>query len=350
MSRIEGRYELRETLGEGGMGRVWRAYDDVARREVAIKEIFGQVGTERALREAQAMARLQHPGIVRIHTVLTWNSRPWIVMEFLDGTALDELIEQRGRLRPGQVAEIGQAVLRALRYAHDQGIVHRDVKPANVFVCADGRVVLTDFGIASLDGEERLTRTGYPIGTPGYIAPERLSHADRPPEPPSDLFSLGALLYAALTGEGPFARDTPMASLTAPLTAKPVRPSGPPRLVDAIMGLLSADPRKRPAAAERLESPLVAAPGPAPRRTVRAFETVLVTVLVIGGLAGVGLAIKGSPDAEPFQRPIYTAPAWPTYTPLPIRPVPYPTRDWSTLLPKPTLDLCDLMTPAPDSC
>ncbi|WP_106398802.1 serine/threonine-protein kinase [Actinocorallia populi] len=339
MMRIAGRYELREVIGGGGMGRVWRAFDDVARREVAVKEMYERVGTERALREARAMARLQHPEIVRVHDVLMWGDRPWIVMEFLDGTPLDELIERNGRLPPHRVAEIGRAVLRALRHAHDQGIVHRDVKPGNVFVRTDGRVVLTDFGIASLDGQERLTATGYPIGTPGYIAPERLRHADLPPEPASDLFSLGALLYAALTGRAPFARDTPLASLTAPLTDRPSRPHGPPRLVGAVMGLLSADPRRRAGAAARLDSPLVAAPGPAPRRAVHALEAVLVAAALAGLAVGLGLAVKGGPDPVPLRpqvTPVLTDPAriLPSYDPL-VSPPPLP-------IPTPTLDLCDL--------
>lgn len=346
--RIAGRYELREVLGGGGMGRVWRAFDDVTRREVAVKEMYERVGTERALREAQAMARLQHPEIVRIHDVLTWGDRPWIVMEFLEGEPLDELIERSGRLRPARVAEIGRAVLRALRHAHGQGIVHRDVKPGNVFVRTDGRIVLTDFGIASLDGRERLTATGYPIGTPGYIAPERLRRADLPPEPSSDLFSLGALLYTALTGRAPFARDTPLAALTAPLTDRPSRPHGPPRLVGAVMGLLAADPRKREGAAALLDSPLVAAPGPAPRRAVHALEAVLVVVACAGLVIGLGLALRGSPEPQPLRSqtvPVPTTPAriLPSYDP-PALPSPFPFP-----IPTPTLDLCDLDL-EPDLC
>ncbi|MDX6742133.1 serine/threonine-protein kinase [Actinocorallia sp. A-T 12471] len=356
MMRLEGRYTLGEVLGEGGMGRVWRAYDDVTRREVAVKEVFARVSAERALREAKAMARLRHPEIVRVHDVLMSGDRPWIVMEFLDGTTLDAVLADKGSLPPERVAELGRAVLRALAHAHDQGVVHRDVKPGNVFVRADGRIVLTDFGISSLDGEERLTATGYPIGTPGYVAPERLRHADRPPEPSADLFSLGALLYTALAGRAPFARDTPLASLTAPLTDRPERPDGPPRLVAAIMGMLAADPRGRAAAASRLTDPKITRPGSKMFRGVRALEAGLVVAVAVGVVVGLGLAARDGPEPP---APVFTQPAVVTPPPRlePSLQIPqlFPTidpEDLSSLLPTvtyapPPVDLCDL---SPDLC
>ncbi|ROO86220.1 serine/threonine protein kinase [Actinocorallia herbida] len=381
MTRLAGRYTLGEVLGEGGMGRVWRAYDDVTRREVAVKEIHARVSAERAIREARAMARLRHAEIVRIHDVLDVDDRPWIVMELLDGRALDEVIAERGGLPPEEVAAIGRGVLRALRHAHRQGVVHRDVKPANVFVRPDGRIVLTDFGISSLDGEDRLTATGFAIGTPGFVAPERLRHADLPPEPAADLFSLGALLYMALTGTAPFARATPLASLTAPLTDRPARPAGPPALVAAILGMLSADPGRRAAAAHRLTEPRVTAPAREAFRGVRLLGAVLtgkvtvrealrparelrgvlIGVVAVASVMGLGYALRGVPDpsgdpASPSPSSSSSlSPRSPLPASTPVLDFPVPTLDpddLESLMPTrtfdlPTVDVCDIQ---PDLC
>jgi hypothetical protein len=248
---LGGRYRLVEPLGRGGMGTVWRALDEVLGRAVAVKELTLPRGVapghraalcERAAREARVSSRLKHGSIIRVHDVIAEDDRPWIVMELLTGRALDEA----GPLPPRRVAEVGLAVLEALVVAHAQGVLHRDVKPGNIFLCDDGRVVLADFGIATLEGDASLTASGGLVGSPGYIAPERL-HGDRG-GPPSDLWSLGAALYTAIEGRPPFARQTPMGMLSAVLTEEPSPPLRAGPLGPILLALLARDPARRPPA------------------------------------------------------------------------------------------------------
>ncbi|MGH3380244.1 MAG: serine/threonine-protein kinase, partial [Actinoallomurus sp.] len=248
MTRVlAGRYRLAEPLGRGGMGTVWRAYDHVLGRTVAVKELSLPRGIaadhraalcERAIREARVSSRLRHGSIIRVHDVIAEDDRPWIVMELLTGRALDEA----GPLPPGRVAEVGLAVLAALGAAHAQGVLHRDVKPGNIFLCDDGRVVLADFGIATLVGDTSLTASGGLVGSPGYIAPERLrtDHAG----PPSDLWSLGAALYTAVEGRPPFDRRT----VAAVLTEEPRPPERAGPLGPVLSAMLAKDPARRPPA------------------------------------------------------------------------------------------------------
>jgi serine/threonine protein kinase len=248
---LAGRYRLVEPLGRGGMGMVWRAHDEVLGRVVAVKELTLPRGVaaghraalcERAIREARVSSRLKHGSIIRVHDVISEDDRPWIVMELLTGRALDEA----GPLPSRRVAEIGLAVLEALRAAHAQGVLHRDVKPGNIFLCDDGRVVLADFGIATLEGDTSLTVSGGLVGSPGYIAPERL-RGDRA-GPPSDLWSLGAALYTAMEGRPPFDRQTPVGMLSAVLTEEPRPPRRAGPLGPVLLALLAGDPARRPAA------------------------------------------------------------------------------------------------------
>jgi eukaryotic-like serine/threonine-protein kinase len=248
---LGGRYRLLEPLGRGGMGTVWRALDEVLGRAVAVKELTLPRGVapghraalcERATREARVSSRLKHGSIIRVHDVIAEDDRPWIVMELLTGRALDEA----GPLPPRRVAEVGLAVLEALGVAHAQGVLHRDVKPGNIFLCDDGRVVLADFGIATLEGDASLTASGGLVGSPGYIAPERL-HGDRA-GPPSDLWSLGAALYTAVEGRPPFDRRTPMGMLGAVLTEEPAPPLRAGPLGPVLLALLARDPDRRPPA------------------------------------------------------------------------------------------------------
>ncbi|MDP9240155.1 MAG: serine/threonine protein kinase, partial [Actinomycetota bacterium] len=218
---IAGRYRLIGKVGQGGMGTVWKAHDAVLGRTVAIKEVdLSQVATverpqmrERTLREARTAARLSHPNAVTVFDVVEEHGQPWIVMSLVLADSLADVIAQRGPLAPERVAEIGLALLSALEAAHRAGILHRDVKPSNVLIGDDGTVVLTDFGIATLEGDVSLTSTGMLFGAPAYIAPER-ARGQRP-GPASDLWSLGATLYTAVEGKPPFDRESPMATLTA---------------------------------------------------------------------------------------------------------------------------------------
>jgi serine/threonine protein kinase len=189
------RYRLVEQLGRGGMGVVWRAHDTVFNREVAVKEVLLPAELPRAeresvigrtLREAKIAAKLSHPNVVKVYDVVRAGGRPWIVMELVQAQSLTDIIEQHGPLPAAEVARIGLQVLAALGAAHGAGINHRDVKPGNVLCTDSGRVVLTDFGIASLEGDNTATSTGPLMGSPSYIAPERVR--GRPASPASDLW------------------------------------------------------------------------------------------------------------------------------------------------------------------
>src|SRR6266480_94437 len=220
---VAGRYRLGRSLGVGGMGRVWLAHDELLRREVAVKEVvlpFGMSDDEReelrlrTLREARAAARLSHPNVVQIYDVVRTEERPWIVMEYIRARSLHQVIRVDGPMSPRRTAEIGLAVLAALTAAHAAGVLHRDVKPSNVLIADDGRVVLSDFGLALVDENEgAITRTGVILGAPQYISPERARTGESTVE--SDLWSLGATLYAAVEGRAPYHRETSMSTLIA---------------------------------------------------------------------------------------------------------------------------------------
>jgi serine/threonine protein kinase len=235
---VAGRYRLRALLGRGGMGRVWLADDDLLARVVAIKQVL--VG-DTALPEARALARINHPGVVRVHDFFEHDSDPWIVMELLTGRTLCAAMGG-GRLPVAEVARIGLRLLDALAAVHAAGVVHGDIKPANVQLCDDGRVVLTDFGIASVDDESTMPNGGM-AGSPAYISPER-ARGDRS-APESDLFSLGATLYAAVEGRSPFGTGDPFSTLVA-VVHEPPAPfvyAGPLRQV--LEGLLAKKPSDR---------------------------------------------------------------------------------------------------------
>jgi serine/threonine protein kinase len=249
---IAGRYRLLSPLGEGGMGTVWRARDEVLHREVAVKEVRAPAGIPssdvermyaRLEREAWAAARVANRNVVTVYDVATEDGRPWIVMELIRGLALSDLLDAEGPLSPQRTAHIGAEVLSALRSAHAAGVLHRDVKPANVLLSNDGRVVLTDFGIATVEGSSALTMTGEVIGSPEFLAPERA--LGRTPGPESDLWSLGVLLYAAVEGNSPFRHDTPLSTLRAVVDEElpPPHRAGP--LAPVIEGLLRKDPADR---------------------------------------------------------------------------------------------------------
>ncbi|MET9758438.1 serine/threonine-protein kinase [Streptomyces sp. NPDC006372] len=280
---VGGRYRLIERIGSGGTGTVWRAHDELAQREVAVRQprLPGHPDDEsyrRAAhllyREARAAARVDHPAAVTIHDVVveaeqpderdgleavdTLDRLPWIVMEWVPGESLREVLG-RGTVEAREAARIGLAVVGALSAAHSVGIVHRDVKPANVLLGPHRRVVVTDFGIAHAPGEEALASGGEPVDSLEFVAPERMS--GRIAGPASDLWSLGVLLYAAVEGSSPFRRATPEATLAAILAAEPPDPKQAGPLGPLIARLLARDPEERPDAEEVVKE-LEAVAGP----------------------------------------------------------------------------------------
>ncbi|ASU85899.1 serine/threonine protein kinase [Nocardiopsis gilva YIM 90087] len=249
---LAGRYRLTETIGEGGMGRVWQGTDELLDRPVAIKELSipphlpeqeVDILRTRMLREARSAARLAHPSIITVFDVVEEDERPWIVMELVRGNSLSGLLKKEGTLPPERVARIGLQMLAALAVAHERGIVHRDIKPGNVLIARGDRAVLTDFGIARLEGTTALTSTGLLIGSPAYLAPEQ-AHG-KPASPATDMWSLGVTLYQALEGQSPFQRPTSMATLTAIVTEEVAKAEHAGPLAPLLDGLLNKDPDQR---------------------------------------------------------------------------------------------------------
>ena len=270
---VAGRYALTGVLGRGGMGTVWLATDQVLERQVALKEVTFSVHLtdeerailrERTMCEARAAARLDHPRVTTVYDVVEEDGKPWLVMEHVSARSLQEILEEQGPLSPSAVARIGLDVLAALDAAHDAGIVHRDVKPANVLVDPDGHACLTDFGIATTTGDSSLTTQGALIGSPSYMAPERANGDE--PRPPVDLWSLGATLYAAVEGRPPFDRGEPMATLMAVVSEPPAPMLRAGPLEPVLHGLLTKDPARRstPEQARRQLSVLLSSPPPPP--------------------------------------------------------------------------------------
>ncbi|MGW2812522.1 serine/threonine-protein kinase [Streptomyces sp. NPDC001415] len=275
---IAGRYRLGETIGQGGMGRVWRAADEILDRQVAIKEMRineldaedSRIRRERTLREARATARIDHPNVVRVYDVVAEESdRLWIVMELVESRSLEKLLLEDGPVTPREAARIGIGLAAALVEVHAVGVLHRDIKPGNVLLGPGGRVVLTDFGIAAIQDAAALTVVGMLVGSPDYMAPERVS--GKPQGPASDVWSLGATLCAAVAGCSPFARLSTLATLHAVLYEEPELPDAAGPLAPLLAQLLVKDPELRPGLDEiatRLmpiaAPPTVLAAGPAP--------------------------------------------------------------------------------------
>ncbi|MER7166676.1 protein kinase [Micromonospora sp. NPDC000207] len=311
---IAGRYRLLNLVGTGGMGRVWRARDEMLHRDVAVKEIvppawLGESERDeirhRTLREARTAARLDHPNVVRVYDVLTHRGGQWLVMEYVPSRSVQQIVTAEGPLPPRRVARIGLAVLAALRAAHAAGVLHRDVKPHNVLVAEDGRVVLTDFGLATfVGGDAAMTGPGMVLGSPQFVAPERAREGIA--DARTDLWSLGATLFAAVEGVSPYARGSAMATLSALATEPPApaRRAGPLRPV--LTGLLQRDPARRldPDEVERLLRQVASGVADAPvhrtvttggRPWVRATSARgrPVGVLVAAGAAVVLVAVAG---------------------------------------------------------
>ena len=251
---IAGRYRLEAPIGRGAMGVVWRARDQLLDRDVAVKEVqIAETLTDveranayqRTLREAKTAARLNHPGVVTVYDVAEDGGRPWIVMQLVSAQSLDQVLAASGPLSPRRAAEVGRQLLSALSVAHAAGVMHRDVKPSNVLLGRDDRAVLTDFGIATFQGDPRLTQTGMVMGSPGFTAPERIRGEDA--SPASDLWSLGATLFAAVEGHGPYEkRGGAITTMSAIINED--APSAPTAgaLGPVIAALLRREPSDRP--------------------------------------------------------------------------------------------------------
>jgi eukaryotic-like serine/threonine-protein kinase len=254
---IAGRYRLNGQIGHGAMGTVWRGRDELLDRDVAVKEVrLAAAGPaekdtayQRTLREAKTAARLSHPGLITVFDVVEEDGSPWIVMELVRSRSLDQVVAQDGPLRPAEAAAMGQCLLSALACAHAAGVLHRDVKPSNVLITPDGGAVLTDFGIATFEGDPSLTQAGMVVGTPSFTAPERIK--GEPATPASDLWSLGATLYTAVEGRGPFDRPggSPVVMAAVVNEDAPRAPSAGP-LGPVIEALLRTSPADRPDAGQ----------------------------------------------------------------------------------------------------
>jgi eukaryotic-like serine/threonine-protein kinase len=268
-----GRYHLLSRIGRGGMGQVWRARDEVLGREVAVKEvIFPDAPSSaersamrtRVIREARASARISHPGVVTVYDVLQEEGRAYIVMELLEGRSLADRVKAEGPLEPREAARIGAEVLDILRAAHAQGIVHRDVKAANVLLAESGAVKLADFGIASMRDEASITLTGQVFGSPHYMSPEQAAGARSGPA--ADLWGLGATLFFAVEGRLPFQGDHPLGVLNAVLHEDAPEPRRAGPLAPVIAALLRKDAADRATGEETARMLAEVAGAPEPQR------------------------------------------------------------------------------------
>jgi serine/threonine protein kinase len=335
---VAGRYRLVSEIGGGAMGVVWRARDEVLGRDVAVKELRGdhtmsgaqvRISHQRARREGRIAARLQHPNAVVIYDVAEHDGRPYLIMEYVPSQSLGDILATGAVLTPTEVTSIGAQLASALTAAHERGIVHRDIKPGNVLMTADGTVKLTDFGISRAAGDATVTATGEILGTPAYTAPEVAQ--GHPVAFPADVFSLGATLYAAVEGTPPFGEDVNAMALLLRVVRNEIRQpkrSGP--LTDTIMWMLSPDPADRPTMREvwqRLDglSSAKALPvadiRPLPSQT-RPFAAPSPT-LVVDTAAAKGITVGPQPDSEPL--PAAAAASAPLPTPA-TTPAPAPTR------------------------
>jgi eukaryotic-like serine/threonine-protein kinase len=249
--RVANRYRLEEELGRGGMGVVWRATDTLLSRQVALKEVDLPRGGDaaereelraRVSREARAAARLSHPGVVTVYDIAHDGGQDFIVMELVSAPTLEELVRTEGPLSPERAARLGLGLLDALEAAHRAGIVHRDLKPKNVMVRADGATKLADFGIASVQGDPRLTATGLVVGSPAYMAPEQVEA--EPVSPATDLWALGATLWFAVEGQAPFGGGE-FQTLSAIVNGRPRRAQRLGPLAPVLARLLVKEPEGR---------------------------------------------------------------------------------------------------------
>ena len=309
---VAGRYRLESVLGEGGMGTIWTGRDELLGRRVAVKQVRIPPGLpdrdrevlhERMMREARLTARLNDPRVITVYDVVLHEDQPYIVMELVPSRSLDQALDASGPLAPQRVARIGLDLLGALDLAHREGIVHRDIKPSNVLLADDGRVVLTDFGIATTESDATLTSTGLLVGSPTYMSPERLRGEYVGPK--ADLWSLGATLYAATEAAPPFRAPTTMGTITAILTADLRTPEVGGSLREVLLGLLEKDPDQRldSAQARTLLQRAVDEPGGA-TSALPAQAPVMSPVIAPTGAA----APAAAPSPSPLSSPAAAAP------------------------------------------
>ena len=250
---VGGRYLLSSELGSGAMGTVWSGYDNVLQRRVAVKELKVPPGVpeqeardlrERIMREARALGGLSHPNVITVFDVVVDDGQPVVVLELVPSRNLATMIGESGALTAGQAAVVGFATAGGLRAAHRAGITHRDVKPGNVLIADDGRVKLTDFGIARNSADAPMTSVGLVLGSPAYIAPEVA--AGQPVTPAADLWGLGATLFAAVEGRPPYdVHGDPVSTITEVVDGEVPRPRGSGPVVDVIAALMVKDPARR---------------------------------------------------------------------------------------------------------
>ena len=326
--RIGNRYRLDQRIGAGAMGAVWRGTDELLNRTVAVKELLAaaepptaagvdalEESRQRLMREGRIGARLQHPHVISMFDVVVHEDRPWLVMEYLPSKSLAAMLTEKGPLEPRVVAEIGRQVADGLAAAHAAGVVHRDVKPGNVLIAEDGRVKLTDFGVSRAVDDVQLTRTGLIAGTPAFLSPEVARGQE--PTAASDVFALGATLYAAVEGRPPFGLDdNPYALLhkVATGTVDPPQQAGP--LTALVMRLLSDDAKERPTASQARDALAPIAEGKPPASGNPSTGTAVLDV----GAAAVAAAVAGPSLADPAPEQVATAAALPPAPPPPVRP------------------------------
>ncbi|MFI2349401.1 protein kinase [Streptomyces sp. NPDC019443] len=325
------------------MGRVWRAADVILDRPVAVKEMRmddadaedTRIRRERTLREARATARTDHPNVVRVYDVVEESDRLWIVMELVESRSLERLLVEDGPVSSREAARIGLGVVAALREVHAVGVLHRDIKPGNILLGRSGRVVLTDFGIAAIQDAKALTVVGMLVGSPDYMAPERVG--GRPQGPASDLWSLGATLCAAVAGQSPFARPTTLATLHAVLYEEPELPSDAGPLSPVLASLLVKDPEARPTL-DALETMLT--------RATSAYVPTLLVPPPPPPLEPVPAESEPEPEPVPVPAPVPVAVPQPAPTSAELAPAPAPPVDGPTPGPAPAVDRSPSGAPA----
>ena len=305
---VGGRYRLIQPIGRGGMAMVWHGHDEMLGREVAVKQILTSPHTpdserrtriDRVLREARNAARLSdHPNIVAVHDVVLEDGVPWTIMQLVAGHSLQQHLDAWGPLPADRAADVAAAMLKALGAAHTAGIVHRDVKPGNVMLADNGEILLTDFGIAIHHADIGLTMTGMFVGSPGYVAPERLLGGDG--DGSSDLFSLGVTLYRAVEGVAPFIDGNPIAVIGDAAPA----PQRAGRLAPLIVRLMEKEPGLRPSVPEALA--MLSAPAPETQFLLPLQQPV--GAEAYGAVPAGGTTLMPAPVSAPMSAPAPVGP------------------------------------------